>query len=367
LRVPVFDLQVGDSLTRDVYNANGLHLISGGTVLDSQDIGKLKKHHIDFVDIVRRPIKTLGFDESKEIQQDEVVLVGNLNNFELPDSLSSFTVIAFQESIFGIKDLFEQAVLHDRISMSGVNASYLPLITNVKQEKDVVALLLSLSSNDDYTFQHSVQVGIISYFLAVWMGKSEEEAKLIGKAGFLHDIGKSKISQDILLKPDKLTKAEFAEMVKHTQYGYEIIKRSIGSEDLAAAALQHHERLNGSGYPDRRKADEIHPYAKIVAVADIYSAMISHRVYQQKRDLLYVLKELFRMSFGELDPYVVHIFIKNMIPNFIGKKVTLVNGQSGTIVLTNPTDFFRPLIQIDDKFIDLAQKRDLEILTVYMS
>jgi len=294
-------------------------------------------------------------------------LAGNVNNFDLPETLSSFTVVAFQEAIYGIKDLFEQAVIHDRIQLSSVNAAYLPLISSIKQEKDIVALLLAISSNDDYTFQHSVQVGIISYFLATWLGKTEEEAILIGKSGFLHDIGKSKISQEIMLKPAKLTDEEFQEVMKHTYFGYDLIKRSLGNEDIAAAALQHHERLNGTGYPDGRSGDDIHPNAKIITVADIYSAMISNRVYQKKRDLLFVLKELYRMSFGELDPYVVHIFIKNMVPNFIGKKVTLGDNLTGTIVMTNPTDFFRPLIQIEDQFIDLAIRRDLEIKLIYMS
>lgn len=87
------------------------------------------------------------------------------------------------------------------------------------------------------------------------------------------------------------------------------------------------------------KSTEIHSYSLIVAVADVYSAMISKRVYQDKRDLLFVLKELHRMSFGQLDPKITQVFIRNMIPNFIGKTVSLSDGRVGTIVMTNPTDF----------------------------
>ena len=124
--------------------------------------------------------------------------------------------------------------------------------------------------------------------------------------------------------------------------------------------------MDGSGYPHGIRGDEISPIAKIVAVADVYSAMISTRVYQDKRDLLYVLRELYRMSFQELDPETTHTFIRHMIPNFIGKRVDMSSGQSGVIIMTHPTEFFRPLVQLDEEFIDLTEQREYEITQVYM-
>jgi putative nucleotidyltransferase with HDIG domain len=211
-----------------------------------------------------------------------------------------------------------------------------------------------------------VQVGMLSYYIAKWLELPEEEALLVGKAGYLHDIGKCKIDNEILKKPGRLSDTEFNEVKKHTVYGYEIIQQSFDNPALSLTALQHHERLNGKGYPMGIKNTEIHPYAKIVAVADVYSAMTSERIYQEKRDLLYVLKELNRMSFGELDPKATQVFIKHMIPNFIGKRVSLSDGRSGRIIMTNPTDFFNPLIQIDDEFIDLSNNPGIEIVTITM-
>jgi HD-GYP domain-containing protein (c-di-GMP phosphodiesterase class II) len=94
--------------------------------------------------------------------------------------------------------------------------------------------------------------------------------------------------------------------------------------------------------------------------------MITERIYQTKRDLLTVLKELHEMSFTKLDPTVTHIFISQMIPNFIGKKVLLHNGELGKIILTNNSDYFRPLIQVKDQFVDLSLDRSLEIQEIYM-
>jgi putative nucleotidyltransferase with HDIG domain len=351
MRISIHYLKNGDQLIEDVYSASGLHLLSAHTILVSQDIQYLKKHNVDFVSIKVRDIHHTAPEQTQELA-------------DLPNQISPFTVVAFHDAIVGVKDIFDRAALNDQIEDSSVNASFQPLMHNIKQEKDVVGLLLSLGSDDDYTFQHCVQVGLISYFLAGWLNKSEEEAKFIGKAGFLHDIGKSKVDIAILNKPGKLTPEEFNKAKMHTTYGYEIIMNSLQDEDLAAAALQHHERSDGSGYPEGRTADSIHPFAKIIAVADIYSAMISKRVYSDERDLLYVLKELNQMSFGKLDPTIVQTFITNMLPNFIGKKVLLTNGHKGTIIMTNPTDYFRPLIQIDEQFIDMNKNRDLEIQTI---
>lgn len=336
MRVHVMELRPGDRLTSDTFNAYGLHILSAATELGREDISKLFQHSIDYVDIADR--------------------------IEIEAPTESVKVIeVYENSVTAVINMFEQAATEGKIDQEFVDASFEPLAYSFKSETDVVSLMLNLNSKDDYTYQHSVQVGMFSYYIAKWLGKSEKDAVLAGKAGFLHDIGKCKVSDVVLKKPGKLTPEEYAEVQKHTVYGYEIIKQSFGESPLALAALQHHERYDGKGYPNQLKSAAIHPLAKIVAVADIYSAMISSRVYQREKDLLFVLKELYRMSFEEIDPKITQVFIKNMIPNFIGKKVFLSNGDEGLIIMTNPTDFFRPLVQIGSEFKDLSIERELTI------
>ncbi|GGI44211.1 HD family phosphohydrolase [Paenibacillus marchantiophytorum] len=345
MRIHVLQLIVGDKLLSDSYNTVGLHLLSAGTVLDASDIHMLNRHNVDYVDIEPRA-NGLDLTEHNEIPNRQA------NESQL---------LNFQNSITAIKDIFTSVSTGGSIDNDLVESAFNPLIDSFQEEKDVVSLLLSLTSQDDYTYQHSVQVGMLSYYIAKWMNKSEKDALYIGKAGYLHDIGKCKIDPDILNKPAKLTNDEYNEIQKHTIYGYEIIKSSMKDNTLALVALQHHERMDGSGYPMRKKSTEIHSFSLIIAVADVYSAMICKRVYQEKRDLLIVLKELHRMSFGQLDPKITQVFIRNMIPNFIGKKVSLSDGRIGTIVMTNPSDFFRPLININNEFLDLSQLQDIEI------
>jgi putative nucleotidyltransferase with HDIG domain len=348
MRVHITELRSGDRLAEDIFNSVGLTVLSKGATLHEKELSRLDQHQVDYVEIERRPDKIAE---------------------ETPKLLSSSHPAlrdVYYDALEGAEKLFQHALEEGKIYDEDVKRTFQPLVENFRAERDVVSLLLLLNTQDDYTYQHSVQVGLLSYYAARWMGWSEQDTVRAGKAGFLHDIGKCRISKAILDKPDALTDQEFSEIKNHTKYGYDILQRSFNDRAISLAALQHHERMDGSGYPLGLKNENIHSMAKLVSVADVYSAMISTRVYRGKRDLLMVLKEMFDMSFDKLDPDIAHTFIRRMLPNFIGKKVELNNGDSGTIILINQTDYFRPLIQIGDRFIDLSIQRNYEISNVVM-
>jgi len=351
MRVHVTELKEGDRLSNDTFNSYGLNVLSKGTELFANEISKLFQHQLDYVEIERR------YTEQPPGRTIESTLS--------PKWLPTVEPV-YQDAVNGCEQLFLDALQNGRVVEEDVVETFQPLVDTFKTERDVVSMLLLLNTKDDYTYQHSVQVGMLAYYLSSWLGYEEKQAVKVGQAGFLHDIGKCQIDDDILNKPERLTQQEFEEIKQHTIYGNKIILNSFGESISATVALEHHERMDGSGYPYRINGDQIHPVSKIVAVADVYSAMISSRVYQKKRDLLFVLKELYRMSFSELDPFTAQTFIKHMIPNFIGKRVELVSGESGTIVMTHPSEFFRPLIQINDEFVDLTQDRTLEVKQVFM-
>ncbi|BBI32387.1 HD-GYP domain-containing protein [Cohnella abietis] len=350
MRVHITDVRSGDRLSEDIFNSFGLHVLSKGTTLNEKELSRMYQHQIDFLEIELRPNKV-----------SEVAAAEPTNSYYNP-----LLRPLYHDAVAGAEQLFERALIEGRVYEEDVRESFQPLVENFRTERDVVSLLLMLNSQDDYTYQHSVQVGMLSYYIARWLNWDEEETVRAGKAGFLHDVGKCKIAEAILNKPSKLSDEEYEEIKNHPQHGYDILERSFKDSAIALAALQHHERLDGTGYPNGISGNEIHPLARVVAVADVYSAMISSRVYQEKRDLLIVLKELYSLSFNELDPDFTHTFIRHMIPNFIGKKVELSNGQSGTIIMTHPTDYFRPLVRVDDEFIDLSVSRAIEIKEIIM-
>ena len=160
----------------------------------------------------------------------------------------------------------------------------------VKGAIDVIADIVELK--DPYTAGHEKKVGLLSYAIAKKLGLDETEQKRIYYAGYLHDIGKLLIASEILSKPGKLAPGEFLLIKEHANSGYELAKRLELPWDISKPILQHHERLNGSGYPNGLTGPEIERGAKILAVADVVEAMTAHRPYRSALGLDAALKEI---------------------------------------------------------------------------
>ncbi|RUT29505.1 HD-GYP domain-containing protein [Paenibacillus zeisoli] len=342
MRRHVMELAPGDRIENDIFNNNGVFVLKKGTILTDESIVKLVQHSIDYVDV--------------ELSVAEEPPLRNIEKMELQ----------FNDAIDAFESIFLESLTTGKFDENDVDDLLNPLLRDLTSQKDVVSLLLLLDKKDNYTYNHSMQVGMLSYYIALWLDYPHEMAYKAGKAGFLHDIGKSMISPEILNKPGKLTPEEYEEIKRHTIYGSEIIRNSTKDEISALVALQHHEREDGTGYPNGLTSSEIHPFAKITAIADVYSAMTSNRVYQNKQELITVLHELYRLSFGKFSAEPTQAFIRHMLPNFIGKRVRLSSGELGSIVMTNPSDFFRPLVKTDTRFADLSREMNIDIQEVFM-
>ena len=187
MRVHVLQLIVGDKLISDSYNSVGLHLLSLDTVLDAGDILMLNRHSVDYVDIAPRNSEIEAVVEEKPSQQASVLQVASFNN-----------------AIAGMKELFEVVQDGGSIRNDAVESAFNPMITSIQEEKDVVSLLLSLTSQDEYTLQHSVQVGMLSYYIAKWMNKVGERGLNHWQSRLFARYWEMRIHPDILNKPGKL-------------------------------------------------------------------------------------------------------------------------------------------------------------------
>ncbi len=148
-------------------------------------------------------------------------------------------------------------------------------------DSDAAAMvnLIGLSSHDFYTYNHSIDVSIYSLGLGQFVGFSGNDLKELGLGGLFHDIGKRYISLDIICKAGPLTDEEWSEMQKHPQYGLQILAEHNSTQNIMACAFEHHESMQGNGYPQQLTADEIHPMARVVSVADTYDALTTKRSY----------------------------------------------------------------------------------------
>ena len=178
--------------------------------------------------------------------------------------------------------------------------------------------------------------------LAKQQGLSRKDIYEIGVAGLLHDVGKTRVPIDILNKPGRLDDKEFEVMKQHTVFGYRMVKdKPDFNEAISLAVLQHHEKINGRGYPLGANENQITPYAKILSVADIYDALVTERPYKQafsQRDAV----EMIMSMTGELDMSAMKSFLESMILYPVGSIVDLSNGEKAKVVRNNPHYILRP-------------------------
>ena len=188
------------------------------------------------------------------------------------------SMILRESSMTLMEELFESPDVHQALENSK------PIIRNfvefMQAEPEAMASLVSLSSHDFYTYNHSLDVSIYSLGLGEAAGMRDHELEELGVGALFHDIGKRQISLDILCKKGPLNNAEWSQMQKHPQYGLAILdgEPSI-TEGIRAACFEHHESWAGSGYPQQIAGNEIHPFARIVAITDTYDAMTTQRSY----------------------------------------------------------------------------------------
>ncbi len=223
--------------------------------------------------------------------------------------------------------------------------------------------LLMIRHTNDYTFEHSVNVAILSGVLGKWMGIRGQELRDLIFAGLMHDIGKSQIPAEVLNKPGKLLPQELEVMRMHASKGYYLLREVPQVPTVVMwAVLQHHERMDGSGYPLKLKGDGIHKFARIISVADTYDAMTSDRVYRRRTTPYHVIDELFSQMSATLDPVVCSTFLYHVKDFMSGNIVLLSDGRQAKIVHPGNYPNGLPLVETaDGQFVNLEKKRDIKI------
>jgi putative nucleotidyltransferase with HDIG domain len=263
-----------------------------------------------------------------EVATDGLPLLISENNDTngLPDSILSAMVVPLKirGKVFGVllttvragdhrfaeKDLYYLSFMTQNAANAIENMA---LYENIYQNlfATLYAFVNALEARDLYTRQHSSRVTGISLILGKKLGCSSEQLEILNFAGHLHDIGKIGIRDDILLKPGKLTAKEFEKIKEHPVIGANILEQLGLWENERVIIRSHHERFDGSGYPDGLKQDEIPFLARILSVADVYDAIASDRAYRAKMEESLILKIIAEGSGSQFDPEIVNAFMKS--------------------------------------------------------
>ncbi|MDE2430809.1 MAG: HD-GYP domain-containing protein, partial [Burkholderiales bacterium] len=231
-----------------------------------------------------------------------------------------------REAVFS---MFNEARMGKAVDVENAQSMVDEIADSVMRNPGALIGLARLKTKDDYTYMHSVAVCALMVALSKQLGLNDEQAREAGLAGLLHDIGKMMISADILNKPGKLTDAEFVSVKEHPVAGYKMLLEGAGVSKIALdVCLHHHEKIDGTGYPDRLKGDEISLYARMGAVCDVYDAITSNRPYKQGWCPAESLRKMAEWSNGHFDEKVFQAFVKSIGIFPVG---TLVRMESGRL------------------------------------
>ncbi|NLZ83616.1 MAG: HD-GYP domain-containing protein, partial [Clostridiales bacterium] len=217
---------------------------------------------------------------------------------------------------------------------------------------------------DNLTYVHSMNVSLICNIFGGWLKLPKAEIRNLTLAGLLHDIGKLLIPKEILAKPDKLSNREYEIMKSHSMKGYEVLKDLPIDINIKYAALMHHERQDGSGYPNRFAKHQINKFAKIVSIVDVYDAMTSNRSYRKGFCPFTVVEDFEREGFIKFDSQYLVMFLERIVESYRHNIVRLSDGREGEVVLINKFALSKPMVRVGEDFIDLTKEHNLRIQSI---
>lgn len=357
--VSINNLTPGMVISEDVYSYQGQCLAKQNTPVTLQLIEHLKFYQIASVCIFpedhgnrtadtsmtrrmetysQRVRKSPEFRKFKKNYTQKVSFMKeNINNFITKD-----------------EDLNVDQLLDETLNLFGENSTTISMFD----------MLHNMRQIDDSTYAHSVNVALICRLIGKWENFSEDDMDLLTLCGLLHDIGKSKIPNEIIEKPGKLTPEEYEEIKKHPVLGYNLIKNLHLDQRIKNAVLLHHERFDGRGYPFGLTGSEIDDFTSIVSIADVYDAMTANRCYRDGLCPFEVITIFENEGLTQFNPKYILTFLEHIANTYINNEVLLSDGSSGKIVLINQK-LTRPTIQLDNgSFINLENRLDLYVQAI---
>lgn len=345
--MPANNLYAGLMLYEDVYSDLGAVILAKDTILEQHHITKIIMNRVEKVKVL--------VEEKTPSKELDIPNITSIYNKARINSFRKRYIQKVDEITHIIKEIGRGAY----VDINKIQNISKHIIHEFDTLTDVINYLHLVRPLDDYTYSHSLNVSLMAIVIAKWMGFTEKQIDEIAIAGLLHDLGKTKISQELLSKPGKLTEEEFEKIKKHTILGYMMVEKVVDiSPEIKYAILMHHEKIDGTGYPTKAIGSQIPLYAKIIAVADIYDAMTSNRSYRDKLCPFEVIKEFEMQTYGKLDTEVLSIFLKNIANSYLGDFVELSNGEIAEVVFINPNRVWQPIVRSGNDFIDLSKESE---------
>lgn len=366
------DCEIGMITVEEVKTPIGQILCPAGTELTRQLINRMKLYRVEYVliegeePVAEPPVVAAPEPESHAVPKTHAEeSKTHSQKVAASDEFRDFQLKYFQ-AITDLKQVF--AAVTNR-SQEFDATKLLNSVGELFRSRNTIIELFDMLYNmrivEDAIYAHSINVGLISRMIGRWLRLDSHDLDVLTLAGLLHDIGKTLIPPEIINKPDKLTDEEFALIRQHPKLGYDILKNQNVNPHVKKAALMHHERCDGSGYPTGVEEDFIDEYAMIVGIADVYDAMTAARSYRAPLCPFQVIRCFEDEGYQKYKTKYLLTFLKQIAATYQSNRVILNDGRGCNIVLLNQDALSRPMVQLDDgSIIDLNTQRDLYIKSV---
>lgn len=358
-RLSTMQLMPGMVLGADVLNMDETVILSEGTVLTDRLITKLEMYGIQTVSVrSSSPASEEPGTVSDSASSSYTRRIRNTAAFHQFSREYSRNLDLFQQTINAVVER-NLPLDVDELLARALNISALGSNPN-----SVLAMLNSMREYDDSTYAHCINVALLCNIFAGWLRFDAREIRLATSSGLLHDVGKLKVPHNILTKPARLTEDEYSEIQKHPIDGYQLLEQQKVDIHIQNAALMHHERMDGSGYPLHYRGSQIDKYARLVAIADVYDAMTAKRVYRGPLCPFRVIELFESEGFQKYDVEYLLVILENIVNTYIQTPCRLSDGREGDIIYINRSNLSRPIVQCGAKCVDLSEHPSLSVETL---
>lgn len=350
-RLSTSALAPGMVVAEDVYTYHNQLIFPKGLVLTDKAITRMEFYSILYVRV----------EDAPAVSSEPEVVPSYSEHIRQTPEFHHFKA-AFEADISTFKSVLNDVIEKGApLEVENLLTQTIHLISKSESYVSVFDMLHNMREYDDCTFVHCFNVALICHVFARWLKLSPKETQTATLCGLLHDVGKLKIPDEIIKKPGKLTALEYQTVKKHCQEGYKILSSTTLSHHIKNAALMHHERCDGSGYPYGITAHRTDFYAKMVAVADVYDAMTSARIYRGPLCPFMAISVFENEGLQKYDTRCIMTFLENIVNTYLLNRVRLSNGIEGEIIYINRSHLSSPTIKCGSRYIDLSLRSDVYI------
>lgn len=294
-----------------------------------------------------------------------IIIVANkteqVNVYHIPESIT----LQFTQLHESLKNVLDQIVHHRSIdSLTLFITQFIDFYQSFASEKEVFDFINQNKEHTDPIYAHSLTVALLSRMVGDLNHMHKDELDALTTAALLHDTGKLLIDPEILFKEEALTPHDRNLIKKHCKLGYSKLQPLFTDIRIPSAALMHHERCDGSGYPMGTKSENINTFARIISICDVYSGMVAGRKYRDSLCPFQVIRLFEKDGLQKYDPDFVILFLRSMLDTYLGYYVMLNTGETAKIIAINHLKLSAPTVQIGEQTINLGFDDEREILHI---